>query len=163
VPIDLHRCGHGADSLATLVSYLDDNGAGIALRQPALANLSSRAGCPLHSGVQAVELGAIVIAQEVRTVMDIEMVAGHGILLMAGPCPLTAFDQSASRALEAPWLTVLSKALQQPQCHSSTTPEHLFKLICSAPSASILSGQGKQSMDVECAACGIKIGEGPPV
>ncbi len=83
MPVDLHRRRHGADPLATLVPHLDDNIAGIAPGQPALANLSRRAGCPLHGGVQAVELGALIVAHDLCAIQDVKIVAGQGSLLLA--------------------------------------------------------------------------------
>jgi hypothetical protein len=78
MPLDRHRSCHGDDPLVLLVSHLDDDVAGITLRQSARSNLSRRAGRNLHRDVQAVELGALVIAHELRAVMDVEIVAGHG-------------------------------------------------------------------------------------
>jgi hypothetical protein len=72
VSLDPHRCGYRADPLVLLVPHLDDNIAGIAFRQPVGANLSRRAGRRVHGSLQAVELGALIIAHERLPVLDIE-------------------------------------------------------------------------------------------
>ena len=83
VPVDLNRRFDDANPLATLIPNFDDNASGVALGEPAYSNLS-RAGRRLHGRVQAVELGAFVIVHALCTIMNIELVAGHGCLLLAG-------------------------------------------------------------------------------
>ena len=85
VSFDFHRRGHRADPLVLLVPHLDDDIAGIALRQPAGSNLRRRAGRRLHGSLKAVELGALVIAHKRLPVLDIEIITGHGTLLLAQP------------------------------------------------------------------------------
>ena len=87
MPLDLHRCGYGNDPLVVLIPYLDDDIAEITPCQPACANLSRRASHPMDGSVQAVERGALVIAQEARSRMDIEIVASHIDLLFQGMTP----------------------------------------------------------------------------
>ena len=72
VSLDLHRCRHRADPLVLLIPHLDDDIAGISSRQPICANLSRREGRCLNGSIQAVELGALVIAHERLPVLDIE-------------------------------------------------------------------------------------------
>ena len=87
MPVDLHRGGHGDDPLVVLIPYLDDDIAEIPPCQPPCSNLSRRASHPSDSRVQAVELGALVIAQNVRSMPDIEIVASHIHLLFQGMTP----------------------------------------------------------------------------
>ena len=77
MPLDLHRGGHGDDPLVVLIPDLDDDIAEITPCQPVCANLSRRASRPSDRSVQAVELGTLVITQEVRSMPDIEIVASH--------------------------------------------------------------------------------------
>ena len=77
MPLDLHRGGHGDDPLVVLIPYFDDDIAEIPPCQPACANLSRRASHPSDGRVQAVELGALVITQEIRSMLNIEIVASH--------------------------------------------------------------------------------------
>ena len=79
--LDLHRGGHGDDPLVVLIPYLDDDIAEIPPCEPVCANLSGRASHPSDGSVQAVELGALVITQEVGSMPDIEIVASHIRLL----------------------------------------------------------------------------------
>jgi hypothetical protein len=46
--------------------------------------ISAAASRPLHGSIQAVELGALVIMQELLPIMDVEVVAGQGNLLSQG-------------------------------------------------------------------------------
>ena len=87
MPLDLHRGGHGDDPLVVLIPHLDDDIAEITPCEPACANLSRRASHPSDGRVQAVELGALVITQEVRSMPDIEIVASHIHLLSQGVTP----------------------------------------------------------------------------
>ena len=87
MPLDLHRGGHGDDPLVVLIPDLDDDIAEITPCEPACANLSRRASHPSDGRVQAVELGALVITQEVRSMPDIEIVASHIHLLSQGVAP----------------------------------------------------------------------------
>ena len=87
MPLDLHRGGHGDDPLVVLIPYLDDDIAEIPPCEPVCANLSGRASHPSDGSVQAVELGALVITQEVGSMPDIEIVASHTHLLFQGMTP----------------------------------------------------------------------------
>ena len=87
MPLDLHRRSHGDDPLVLLVPHVDDDIAEIPPCQPVCANLSRRASRPSDGSVQAVELGALVITQEVRSMPDIEIVASHIHLLFQGMTP----------------------------------------------------------------------------
>jgi hypothetical protein len=40
----------------------------------------------MHGSLQAVELGALIVAHGRLSILDIEIVAGHGTLLWASPC-----------------------------------------------------------------------------
>ena len=83
MPVDFHRSSDGTDPLAALVPHLDDNIAGLAPCEPALANLSGRAGCRLHGGVRAVELSALIVAHDLCAIQDVKIGAGYGSLLLA--------------------------------------------------------------------------------
>jgi len=96
MPVDLHRGGHGDDPLVVLIPYLDDDIAEIPPCQPPCANLSRRASHPSDGRVQAVELGPLVITQEVRSMPDIEIVASHIHLLFQG---MTHGSQEGFRAV----------------------------------------------------------------
>ena len=101
MPLDLHRGGHGDDPLVVLIPDLDDDIAEITPCQPACANLSRRASHPSDGRVQAVELGALVITQEARSILDIEIVASHIRLLSQGmtPDPQEGFRAEAKSPL----------------------------------------------------------------
>jgi hypothetical protein len=92
VSLDPHRCCHRADPLVLLVPHLDDDIAGISSCQPTCANLSRRAGRRLHGSIQAVELSPLVIAHERLSILDIEIITGHGTLLLASPCSVLTFN-----------------------------------------------------------------------
>jgi hypothetical protein len=81
VALDPQRCGYRADPLVLLVPHLDDDSAGVALRQPVGSDLSRRAGRRLHGGVEIVELCAVIVAHKRLSILDIEEVTGHGTLL----------------------------------------------------------------------------------
>jgi hypothetical protein len=86
VPINLHRGPYGEYPLVLLVPDLDPDIAGIASRQSASSNLSRRAYPCVHSSVQAMELGAFVIAHAVRPIKDVETIEGHSNPLASVDC-----------------------------------------------------------------------------
>ena len=83
MPLDPHRRRHCGDPLVSLVPHLNHDITEIASCQPACADFSRRAGCRLHSRIEAVELGALVIAHERLPGLDIEIVTGHRTLRLA--------------------------------------------------------------------------------
>jgi hypothetical protein len=99
---DLHRRGQRADPLVPLVPHLEDDIAAIPFRQLVGSNLSRRAGRRLHGSLKAVELGAVVIGHEPLPVLDIEVVTGHGTLLLANPCSVSIFHRHSRLRVKVP-------------------------------------------------------------
>lgn len=87
MPLNLHGRGHGHNPLVVLIPHLDDNITEIPLCQPVSADLSRRARRPSDGSVQAVELCPYVVTQEIRSMLDIEVVASHVHLLVQGMPP----------------------------------------------------------------------------
>src|SRR4051812_46440837 len=81
--VDPHRRGDRAYLVVVLIPHLDDHVAGVAPGKPVRADLGRRECRSAHGGVHAVELGALVIAHALRSIDDIEIVAGHCGLLSA--------------------------------------------------------------------------------
>src|SRR5918993_4927330 len=75
--LNLRRSGDGADSLVPFVPHFNDDVVGLAFCELVAANLTRREDSSLHSCVQAGELVALVIRDELDPIMDVEIVSGH--------------------------------------------------------------------------------------
>ena len=127
----------------------------IAFRQPARSNLSRRAGCRLHGSLKAVELGAFVIGHEPLPVLDIEVVTGHGTLLLANPCSVSIFHRHSRLRVKVPWLRVLSgpsaraaaeRKPSNPLIPSTIGTRVSVRALWHAPAPAPCRGQSKQSV-----------------